>query len=107
MGKEAERDEASLEEQVDEYLTQCKAYSDYQEMKKRLDTNMQSLMRAAASDRVTKAFSLLSSAEGQEKSPMQQLFDIYKDYAVPDSLEREYKTLLGEIDHLEQELEGG
>lgn len=105
MGKEAERDEASLEEQVDEYLTQCKAYSDYQEMKKRLDTNMQSLMRAAASDRVTKAFSLLSSAEGQEKSPMQQLFDIYKDYAVPDSLEREYKTLLGEIDHLEQELE--
>ncbi len=112
--------ENSLEEHVEKYLSQCKAYSDYQDMKNKLENHLQSLERVAASDRIKKAFSLLESNEGQQDegdtsvyhlsasdaSPLlQQLFGIYHRYSVRDSIERENYALKAEIDNQIKEVE--
>lgn len=95
--------EASLEDQVENYLGMCSAYSEYQEKVKKRDTLRQSLERAASSDRIQKAFSMLES-EGEEQG-QEQLFRIFNKYPVRDALEREYESLLAVIANQEQELE--
>jgi uncharacterized protein YhaN len=123
MGHQGETDnhtvspEASLEDQVGNYLSMCSAYSEYQEKVKKRDTLRQSLERAASSDRIRKAFSMLGSEvenqeQGGEQKPikddnflLQQLFRIFNKYPVRDALEREYESLLAEIANQEQELE--
>jgi uncharacterized protein YhaN len=101
----------SLEDQVDAYLSACRAYSDYRKRIENRDGLLQGLKRAAGSERITKAFSLLADTGPEQILPMQdgslleQFFLIYDQYPVKESLEREFTGLMDEIRNQEQVLE--
>jgi len=96
--------ESPLEDMVQEYLVQCKAYSEYKEMEKRRDDLIQVLIRDAGSKRIQDAFSLVFS-KTEKSFIFDQFFDIFDKYPVKESLQRVYENLSEEMRRKMEELE--
>ncbi|NLC43799.1 MAG: AAA family ATPase [Clostridiales bacterium] len=96
--------EDELEALVGSYIDLCECRSDFLEKENRRMLIRQSLERVASSKGIAHAVSVSENSNSKEGISLQVLFNIFYEYPVRESIEREYGELMIEINSLEDEL---
>ena len=92
----------TLEETVEDYLSLCRSRAEFLALRQRMDTLVQSLRRAAASDRLKAAASLLKP---REEGDLNFFFARYGQYPSREALDTEYIKVASGVRELEDQIE--
>ncbi|HHU78276.1 MAG TPA: AAA family ATPase [Clostridiales bacterium] len=100
----------NTDEEVEAYLNLCDSREEYLELSRKRSSCHQSLERAAGTQRIRNAVTLILEKEEQglqdgNRSMLEYILPFFSQYPSYESLEREYAELLDEIRNAEDQLE--